>query len=75
MLLHRVEEHLRITRTPPTRFGREALGDPRFVFDLREGREPRSLTVARVLAYMDAIAGTPAGRSGSGQLGIAGAAH
>ena len=54
MLLHRVEEHLRITRTPPTRFGREALGDPRFVFDLREGRECRSLTVTRVLTYMAA---------------------
>lgn len=38
---------------PPTRFGREALGDSRFVFDLREGREPRSSTVRRVLNYLD----------------------
>lgn len=59
MLLNRVEEHLRMTRTPPTRFGREALGDSRFVFDLREGREPRSLTVSRVLAYMDAHGRAP----------------
>ena len=63
MLLHRVEEHLRITRTPPTRFGREALGDPRFVFDLREGREPRSITVARVLAYIAAQALAPTANS------------
>ena len=53
MLLHRVEKYLRATRTPPTRFGREALGDSRFVFDLREGREPRSTTVERVLAFLE----------------------
>ncbi len=38
---------------PPTRFGREAIGDPKFVFQLREGREPRSATVRRVLDYLD----------------------
>ena len=54
MLLHRVEAHLCATRTPPARFGRDALGDSRFVFDLREGREPRSQTVSRVLAYIEA---------------------
>ena len=53
MLLHRVEAHLRATRTPPARFGRDALSDSRFVFDLREGREPRSTTIARVLAYIE----------------------
>lgn len=52
MLLDHVEAHLRATRTPPARFGRDALGDSRFVFDLREGRIPRSQTVARVLAYI-----------------------
>ncbi|WCT72089.1 hypothetical protein PQ455_10565 [Sphingomonas naphthae] len=26
--------------SPNTRFGREAVRDPRFVFDLRNGREP-----------------------------------
>jgi len=52
MLLHRVEKYLRATRTPPTRFGREVLGDSRFVFDLRDGRSPRPLTVARVLAFL-----------------------
>jgi len=38
---------------PPTRFGKEALGDPRFVFDLRNGRDPRPQTVARVIQYLD----------------------
>jgi hypothetical protein len=54
MLLYRVEKYLRATRTPPTRFGREALGDSRFVFDLRSGREPRSATVQRVLDFLAA---------------------
>jgi hypothetical protein len=53
MLLQRVEQHIKLTRTPPTRFGRESVGDPRFVFDLRAGREPRSKTVDRVLTYLD----------------------
>ncbi len=54
MLLQRIEKHLRARRMPPTRFGREAVGDPKFVFELRDGREPRSRTVARVLRYLDA---------------------
>jgi len=53
MLLHKVEQHMRATRIPPTRFGRESVGDPRFVFDLRAGREPRTQTVEKVLRYLD----------------------
>ena len=52
MLLHRVEKYMRATRTPPTRFGREAVGDSRFVFDLRAGREPREATIQKVLCYL-----------------------
>ena len=51
-LLREVEKFLRQNVTPPTRFGREAMGDPRFVFDLRNGRDPRPRTVARVRAYL-----------------------
>ena len=51
-LLSRVERYLRKSATPPTRFGREAVRDPRFVFDLRNGREPRANTVARVAAFL-----------------------
>jgi homoserine dehydrogenase len=36
----------------PTRFGRTIAGDPLFVFDLREGREPRSDTRTRILKAM-----------------------
>jgi 2,4-dienoyl-CoA reductase-like NADH-dependent reductase (Old Yellow Enzyme family) len=53
MLLDRIEKLLKARRMPPTRFGREAVRDPKFVFDLREGREPRSATVKRVTAYLE----------------------
>lgn len=53
MLLYRIERFLKASRMPPARFGRNALGDPNFVFDLRDGREPRDRTVARVSAYLD----------------------
>lgn len=53
MLLQRIEKHLRVCRIPPTRFGREAVGDPCFVFDLRDGREPRPKTIARVVRYLN----------------------
>lgn len=52
-LLREIEKFLRLSRIPPTRFGREALGDPRFVFDLRNGREPRPRTVQRVKAFLE----------------------
>jgi len=55
-LLREVEKFLRQNDTPATRFGREAVGDPRFVFDLRKGRDPRPTTVARVLAYLEECA-------------------
>jgi len=53
-LLSTIERHLRRTGVPPTRFGREAVGDPRFVMDLRRGREPRPSTIERVVAYLSA---------------------
>jgi hypothetical protein len=52
-LLYRVERYLRRSGTTPTRFGREAVRDPRFVFDLRCGREPRPPTRDRVSNYLD----------------------
>lgn len=52
-LLRAIEQHLRRTGTAPTRFGREVMGDPRFVEDLRRGREPRAGTERRVRAYID----------------------
>lgn len=51
-LLRAIETYLRVTATPPTRFGREVVNDPRFVLDLRNGREPRNATCARVFAWL-----------------------
>ena len=55
-LLRRIERHLDPTGMPPTRFGRESVGAPRFVFDLRAGREPRPETTQRVLAWLNGSA-------------------
>lgn len=54
-LLHRIEEHLRVMRHTPTRFGREAVNDPRLVRDLRRGRRPGDWMVQRVDAYIAAV--------------------
>lgn len=51
-LLSLITRHLDRTHTPETKFGRLAVGDPRFVNDLRNGREPRPRTVAKVCAYI-----------------------
>jgi hypothetical protein len=51
-LLPVVERHLRAHALAPSRFGRLVAGDPRFVFDLRRGREPRAATRERVLAHI-----------------------
>lgn len=53
MLLRRIERYIKERRLPPSRFGRDAVGDPCFVFDLRDGREPRQQTMVRVGAYLD----------------------
>ena len=53
-LLREVEKFLRRNDTAPTRFGRDVVGDPRFVLDLRNGRDPRPQTIERVLAYLQA---------------------
>jgi 2,4-dienoyl-CoA reductase-like NADH-dependent reductase (Old Yellow Enzyme family) len=55
-LLRDVEKFLKNSNTPPARFGREAMGDPRFVFDLRNGREPRLRTIKRVRAFLETAA-------------------
>lgn len=60
MLLHKIESYLKANRVPPTRFGREAVGDPCFVFDLRDGREPRRATIARVTTYLASVEQGPA---------------
>ncbi len=53
MLLLRIERHLRLRRMTPTRFGREAVGDPNLISQLRDGRELRTATAQRVVDYLD----------------------
>lgn len=52
MLLRQIEIFLRETGMPWTRFGRLAAHDPRFVQDLRNGRQPRPETAERTCAWM-----------------------
>ena len=56
-LLSKVERCLRRRKITASRFGRMAAGDPKFVFDLRRGREPRPRTTQRILAFI--AAGAP----------------
>ena len=53
MLISRIERFLRQTGMPCTKFGRLVARDPRFVHDLRNGREPRTQTEARVEHFMN----------------------
>lgn len=55
-LLRKIELYLRTSGMAPTRFGRDVVGDPRFVFDMRRGREPREKTCARIEAYLGGVA-------------------
>lgn len=53
MILDRIDNYLRATRSTPSRLGREAVGDPNFVTNLRDGRQPRQSTLERVIAYIE----------------------
>lgn len=56
----------------PSRFGTEIAGDPQFVFDLREGREPRSYTRARILQAMQNYASQNRSEPAPFRIGVAG---
>jgi hypothetical protein len=53
MLLQRIERHLRSRRMTPTRFGREAVGDPNLISQIKDGRELRAATVQRIVDYLN----------------------
>ena len=53
-LLRRIQIHLRETGMAPTRFGREAVHDPRLVHDMKCGREPGRVITAKVVAFIEA---------------------
>ena len=52
-LMRRIQRFLERANMAPTRFGREAVGDPRLVGDLKNGRELRETTLARIHAWLD----------------------
>lgn len=53
-MLERIEKFCKDKEMSAARFGTLAVRDPRFVYDLRAGREPRKATCARVERFMDA---------------------
>lgn len=51
--LSEIETFMAAKQMDATTFGREALKDPSFVFELRDGRSPNLRTVERVREYME----------------------
>ena len=60
--LAEIERFLSSAGVDPTALGKQALGDPNFVFDLRKGRSPSTRTIDKVrswIAQQAAPAGAP----------------
>jgi len=55
-----VEKFIADKEMTPTKFGIQFAKDPRFVFQMREGREPRSGTRRRILDAISERAGAAA---------------
>ncbi|HYD13072.1 MAG TPA: hypothetical protein VEC11_09510 [Allosphingosinicella sp.] len=53
-LMRRIQLYLQRAEMAPTRFGRETVGDPRLISDMKNGRELRDATIARIQAWLDA---------------------
>ena len=47
-----IESFLAEAKIDPTTLGKQALGDPSFVFDLKKGRSPSARTMDKVRAWM-----------------------
>ena len=52
-LRKRIEAYLKTSGTPATRFGREAVRDPRLVHDMRCGREIGPRVAKRIIAFIE----------------------
>ena len=66
--LAEIERFLASAGLEPTALGKQALGDPNFVFDLRKGRSPSTRTIDKVrgwIAQQQAPAASRASRSRS----------
>jgi len=53
--LSRVEAFLTSSRMKTAEFGRESIGDPNFVANLRRGRSPTLGTADKVLSYIEKL--------------------
>lgn len=52
-LIMTIERFLKQTQMPATKFGRMTVRDPRFVLDLRAGREPGAAVRYRIEHFMN----------------------
>lgn len=64
--LAEIERHLTQKNIEASAFGKLALGDPNFVFDLRKGRSPSTRTMDKVRAFMAAPAVPAAAAAATG---------
>jgi hypothetical protein len=56
-LLRQINEAILSNAMTSTAFGRDAVGDPNMVFQMREGRRIRDVTRQRIVAYLAALEG------------------
>jgi hypothetical protein len=52
LLILRVEKFMRERRIKPATLGRHIAGDPRLIFDMRDGRTPGERMKKRIETYM-----------------------
>lgn len=60
--LSRVEAFLQASGLKSSEFGRQAVGDPNFVVNLRRGRSPTLATADRVLRFVERLEAEDAAR-------------
>ena len=53
-LYSEIDGFLQRTGMTPTAFGKDAVGDPNFVFGVRSGRQPRADTIDKVRRFIAA---------------------
>lgn len=70
--LTEIEDFIRTHGLTATGFGKQCVGDPTFVFELRGGRDPKADTVDRVRAWMRGY--EPAARPTQRHVGASAAA-
>jgi sulfate adenylyltransferase subunit 2 len=59
IFLAEIEQFLAMSSTDATSLGKQALGDPSFVFDLRKGRSPSTRTIEKLRGWISANGAPP----------------